>query len=178
MVKTLSIFIFLFYSCQIQSTEKHTQASSGKSISMEEKELELQLHATSIEGMRNSYELEISLVNISEKELIVNKRLSMGYLEDHNRELYVEIINPQERENTGIKTRLYERHPPTYEDFGTLKAGDFIHTTFNLFDWWELPKGKFQVKVYYHGTSNPYVQYPDLIIKDTIESNWLEIEMD
>lgn len=95
-------------------------------------------------------EVVIEIKNISSSEIVVNKRLSVGYQESISRELFITVCHLGSTENVGIQKMLYERPFSVADDYVKLLPDEIISVKFNLFDWYEFPKaGNYSLQVCY-----------------------------
>jgi hypothetical protein len=97
-----------------------------------------------------SCELKVEIRNNSGSEILVNKRLAIGYRNSLSRELYLTITDKHSAENVGLQKVLYERKFSSSSDFIWLLPQQQISTQFNLFDWYEIPSsGTYTIQIFY-----------------------------
>ena len=113
----------------------------------------------------------LQLQNLGPDTVLINQRLSVGYPSDLNREIFFQVKEAKQHRLTGQRTQLYERHPPAAEDFGWLAAQDSLSVQVNLFEWWEVPAGTYQIKFFYVGNS-AQMDFPAQLFRDTLVTDW------
>lgn len=96
--------------------------------------------------------VEVKLTNQSSDPVLINGRLSVGYRDSTDRELFVEVFRRGTDDLVSKPTLLYQRDPPRAEDYVSLDPGKSISTTFDLFEWYDLPgPGDYDLVASYNG---------------------------
>jgi hypothetical protein len=96
--------------------------------------------------------VEVILTNQSSAPVLINGRLSVGYRNSINRELFAEVFRRGTDDVTSKDARLYQRDPPQQQDYVSLDPGKSISTTLDLFKWYDLPgPGDYDLVVSYSG---------------------------
>ncbi len=94
--------------------------------------------------------IEVSLTNHSNKPLLVNRRLAVGYRDSEARELFVEAFRHGTRDVVSKRSQLYHRDFSAPADYVWLAPGQSITTSFDLFAWYSLPAaGTYELVFYY-----------------------------
>lgn len=94
----------------------------------------------------------VRIANAGEQPVKVVGRLAVGYRQSDGRELFAEVHPRGSDEVVSEETRLYDRDPPSPEDYATLQPGEAIETDFDLLRWYALPgPGSYDVEVFYEG---------------------------
>lgn len=94
--------------------------------------------------------VEVEVRNEGDDVAIVNGRLAVGYRDSQHRELFVAIFLPGSEEELGKETLLYERDQAAPSDYVALQPGDATQTSFDLFEWYEVPRpGEYEFVVSY-----------------------------
>ena len=91
----------------------------------------------------------VSVTNVSDSPVLVNRRLAPGYRDASSRELWADI-----RDDTGapasVSTIDYERDLPTASDYGELGPGESLTGRFDLFHYARPQRaGRYSVTVVY-----------------------------
>ncbi len=76
--------------------------------------------------------VSVTITNVSDEPVLVNRRLAPGYRDSTSRELWADILD----ESGGpaeVSTIDYERDLPAAGDFGELAPAESIATEFDLF---------------------------------------------
>lgn len=74
----------------------------------------------------------VTVTNVGDAALLVNRRLAPGYRDAPSRELWAELRDA-DGAPAALATIDYERDLPGPEDFGELAPGEAMTTTFDLF---------------------------------------------
>jgi hypothetical protein len=91
----------------------------------------------------------VSVTNVSDSPVLVNRRLAPGYRDSSSRELWADV-----RDEAGAPALLstidYERDLPTTGDYGELAPGESIAGAFDLFHYARPQRpGRYAVTVVY-----------------------------
>jgi hypothetical protein len=115
--------------------------------------------------------IEVTLTNQSSDPVLINRRLSVGYRNSTDRELFVEVFRRGTDDLVSKQALLYQRDPPRQEDYVSLDPGKSISATFDLFEWYELPgPGDYDLVVSYSGDESLRNQ-PAGLLTGTYSSN-------
>ena len=94
--------------------------------------------------------VEVTLTNQSADSFLIVARLSVGYNDSTDRELFADVFRQGTDEVVSRHARLYQRDPPGHQDYLSLEPGKSISTTFDLFKWYKLPgSGAYDLVVSY-----------------------------
>ena len=97
-------------------------------------------------------EIDVRLRNDGDEPLVVCGRLTVGYRETDGRELFAEVHPRGSDEVVSRMTKLYDRDPPTPEDYVALDPGEELGTRFDLMRWLAIPgPGSYDLEVFYDG---------------------------
>jgi hypothetical protein len=100
--------------------------------------------------LANPCTVVVHVTNRGDQRVQINGRLAVGYRDSDERELFVDVYEAGSATVVGKRSLLYERAPATPDDYVWLGPGDSASTTFNLFEWYELPgPGDYELVVYY-----------------------------
>ena len=83
--------------------------------------------------------IEVTVMNQSAAPLLIIARLSVGYRNSTDRELFAEVFRRGTNDLVSKEARLYQRDPPRHDEYVELDPGKSISTTFDLFRWYDLP---------------------------------------
>src|SRR5258708_26004518 len=139
------------------------------------RQLTLRVHSEQdVVQLGESIPLEVELVNRGQTELVVNSRLSMGYPDSLDRELYCEILhNGQTYTDYRRYVIDYRRKPLTEEFFKKLRPGQGVSTVFDLQEWYHLTEpGVFQVRLVYAPEAHALKRGA---VSDKIVSEWVAL---
>ncbi len=104
------------------------------------------------------------------------KRLSIGYENTDNREVYLLITKNDSEENIANNAVLYSREKATEDDFEWLQPGQSFKANFVLQEWYKLPKESFNIQAVYDPTES--VSLDDSLAKEKYYSNKIFISND
>jgi hypothetical protein len=76
--------------------------------------------------------VSVTITNVSEEPVLVNRRLAPGYRDSTSRELWADIVD-ERGAPAELSTIDYERDLPAPGDYGELAPGASIATEFDLF---------------------------------------------
>lgn len=143
--KTLAIFIMLL----LNQTNQAVMAAFNENITCIERiKVIVNMPDQILRGQ--PCQINIELKNVSDSTVLINQRLAVGYRKSLSRELYITIQNQDNSEDIGLQKVLYERNFASAADFIWLLPQQEIHTSFNLFDWYEIPSaGTYMLSVCY-----------------------------
>ena len=100
--------------------------------------------------------VKVELTNPQASPVLVNGRLGVGYRNSLDRELFAEVYRRGEGQVISRESLLYQRDPSDANDYVWLKPGEAISTSFDLFEWYELPgPGEYELVVSYQGDESP-----------------------
>lgn len=121
--------------------------------------------------------VEVTLTNRSDYPVLMNRRLAVGYLESQARELFVEVFLPESNQNVAIPAQLYQRDFSGPGDYGKLRPGEEVRTTFDLLEWYTIvTPGKYELVVYYQA-DEPGASPPPGLLKGTWNSLRIAFEI-
>jgi hypothetical protein len=104
--------------------------------------------------------VDVRVRNAGDATLVVCRRLAPGYAEADGRELYAEVHPPGADDVVSRMTRIYDRDPPSPDEYGPLAPGDELAGSFDLLRWYALPgPGAYELEVFYEadGRGTPHV---------------------
>ena len=104
--------------------------------------------------------VDVRITNTGATPLVVCRRLAVGYPSTDGRELYAAVYRRGSDEAVSRMTKLYDRDPPSPEEYGPLEPGDALTSSFDLLRWYGLPgPGSYELQVFYEadGEGTPHV---------------------
>lgn len=104
------------------------------------------------------------------------KRLSVGYENTDNREIYLLITKADSEKNIAKNAIFYSREKTTKNDFEWLQPGKSFTTDFVLKEWYDLPKEPFEIQAVYDPTES--LSLDDSLAKNKLYSNKVLIDTD
>lgn len=151
------LFFMLFYSFLIQGCGSREPETKNRQTSMNEIKPSLNKNTLIVNvipdtlpgGILNSDLVKVSLVNAGSLQIKVAARLSIGYEDSDNRELYAIIRNRSTRNIVGKRSQLYEREPFSSDQVRILEPGEKVSTEFHLHEWYEFPEGDLEIQIVY-----------------------------
>jgi hypothetical protein len=176
MFKKIYLFhFFCFCLIACNNNNKTTIPNKNTIDIMNASTLKLKIHLQdSMVYFNKPFQVKVTLENVSNDILIINKRLSVGYENSISRELYFNVIDANTKEVIGIPTESYDRPPAYFDEYGALKPKESISTTFDLSEWQEinLPKGKHPLEIigFYQADENHYEKRPENVVQGIFQS--------
>jgi hypothetical protein len=108
--------------------------------------------------------VRVRLRNAGPEPLVVCRRLAVGYRRSDGRELFADVFAPGSDEVVSRMTKLYDRDPPSVDDYGPLAPGEELATEFDLLRWYGLPgPGSYDLEVYYEGDGEGTPSVPGVL---------------
>jgi hypothetical protein len=96
--------------------------------------------------------VSVTLRNNGEAPVVVCRRLAAGYREADGRELFAEVHPPGSDEVVSRMKRIYDRDPPSPDDYGPLAPGEELTAGFDLLRLYALRgPGDYELVAYYEG---------------------------
>jgi hypothetical protein len=96
--------------------------------------------------------VDVTLRNEGHQQVKVARRLAVGYRETDGRELFAEVHPPGSDEVVSRMKKLYDREPPSPDEYVPLAPGEELGTSFDLLRWYALPgPGSYELEVFYEG---------------------------
>ena len=83
--------------------------------------------------------VSVRLRNAGDAPLVVCRRLAPGYRESDGRELFADVHPPGSPEVVSRIKKLYDRDPPTPDEYVALAPGEELAGGFDLMRWYALP---------------------------------------
>lgn len=170
----LSLFIT---SCILENGDKKSEDKGSKKI----KEMSDQTSVLKIEAKlerENLYRGErpcmalVIVSNIGKEPLLINKRLAVGYRNSDSRELFVEVHRKGTEEIVSIENQDYNRSPASSQDYHVLQAGEFITSSFDFCEWYNIPldvNGELEMVVFYQADETNH-EKPEAVLKGIFAS--------
>lgn len=110
----------------------------------------------------------VRLTNDGLRPLLVNTRMSPGYLESISREVYFDF-------NTDYGRRKYDRDLPTPSDYGLLAPGEAISTAIDVLAWYRnVEAGTYRLTCHYQA-DEPAADPPADVIRGVVSSTTTEV---
>lgn len=175
----LSIILLFIISC---SSKKNTDKDT-KTIDMTDQNndiqenLEVHIHIDSI--TTNNYttpKLFFTIKNKGSVPVKLVKKLSVGYENTDNRELYLRITKNDSEENIAKNAVFYSREKTNKNDFEWLQPGHTFSTDFLLKEWYEFPDKPYEIQAVYDPTES--LPLDDSLAKNKYYSNKIFIPKD
>ena len=118
----------------------------------------------------------VSVTNVSDSPVLVNRRLAPGYRDSSSRELWADV-----RDEAGapalVSTIDYERDLPTADDYGELAPGESIAGGFDLFHYARPQRpGRYSVTVVYQA-DEPQAGAPSGIVAGEHAADPITVEV-
>ena len=122
----------------------------------------LQVSATVAAGARwpETCQVDVRVRNAGDGPVVVCRRLAPGYAQTDGRELFAAVHPPGADEVVSRVTKLYDRDPPSPDDYGPLAPGEELLGSFDLLRWYAVPgPGAYELEVFYEadGRGTPEV---------------------
>ena len=120
--------------------------------------------------------VEVTLTNQSSDPVLIVARLSVGYKDSTDRELFAEVFRRGTNDVVSKQARLYQRDPPRHDEYAHLDPGKSISTTFDLFHWYDLPgPGAYDLVVSYSVDESPTL--PEGLLTGTYSSDRVPLDV-
>jgi hypothetical protein len=115
----------------------------------------------------------VTLKNIGQVPVLINKRLEMGYRKSISRELYAEMENMGTPKKPAYSPAKINRDDPAAEDYSSLQAGESITKKIDFFQYYHAKKpGKHKVQFFYQGNearkNRPVDVYKPIIASEIV----------
>ncbi len=179
MFLAFSIILIFIIACSSKSkTDKDTKTTdmTDQNNSIQEN-LDVHIHIDYI--TTNSYttpKLFFTIKNQGLAPVKLVKRLSIGYENTDNREVYLRITKNNSEENIAKNTVFYSREKTTNNDFEWLQPGQTFTTDFLLKDWYEFPNKPYEIQAVYDPTES--LPLDESLAKNKYYSNKIFISKD
>ena len=96
--------------------------------------------------------VSVLLRNAGDAPLVVCRRLAPGYRESDGRELFADVHPPGSPEVVSRIKKLYDRDPPSPDEYVALAPGEELAGGFDLMRWYALSgPGDYELEVFYEG---------------------------
>jgi hypothetical protein len=96
--------------------------------------------------------VSVRLRNAGDAPLVVCRRLAPGYRESDGRELFADVHPPGSPAVVSRIKKLYDRDPPSPDEYVALAPGEELAGGFDLMRWYALPgPGDYELEVFYEG---------------------------
>ncbi len=119
--------------------------------------------------------IRIDVVNRGSEPVMINRRLAIGYLNSLSREIYIQLLNPENDSPAFVNEVDYQRDFSSPSDYGYLPPGGSITKSYDLFEWYEPVKpGTYRLKVFYQA-DEPLATLPDDILRGVFSGKSVSI---
>lgn len=119
----------------------------------------------------------ITLKNAGDSPLLINTRFAMGYKISISRELYAELVDEIDSQNTVYSTVKINRDDPDTTDYSLLQSGKSITKKIDLFHYYHPRKpGKYSITIFYQA-DEALKNTPAAVYKGTISINPVSLEI-
>lgn len=119
----------------------------------------------------------ITLKNAGDSPLLINTRFAMGYKIGISRELYAELVDEIDSQNTVYSTVKINRDDPDTTDYSLLQSGKSITKKIDLFHYYHPRKpGKYSITIFYQA-DEALKNTPAAVYKGTISTNPVSLEI-
>lgn len=119
----------------------------------------------------------ITLKNAGDSPLLINTRFAMGYKISISRELYAELVDETDPQNTVYSTVKINRDDPDTTDYFLLQSGKSITKKIDLFHYYHPRKpGKYSITIFYQA-DEALKNTPTKVYKGTISTNPVSLEI-
>lgn len=119
----------------------------------------------------------ITLKNAGDSPLLINTRFAMGYKISISRELYAELVDEIDSQNTVYSTVKINRDDPDTTDYSLLQSGKSITKKIDLFHYYHPRKpGKYSITIFYQA-DEALKNTPAAVYKGTISTNPVSLEI-
>jgi hypothetical protein len=107
--------------------------------------------------------VSVTVTNVSDTPVLVNRRLAPGYRESLSREVWGDVRDEAGAEAT-VSTIDYERDFPTADDYGELAPGASVSGEFDLFHYARPQRpGRYTITIVYQA-DEPVANPPDGVV--------------
>jgi hypothetical protein len=107
--------------------------------------------------------VSVTVTNVSDTPVLVNRRLAPGYRESLSREVWGDVRDEAGAE-AAVSTIDYERDFPTADDYGELAPGTSVSGEFDLFHYARPQRpGRYTVTIVYQA-DEPVANPPDGVV--------------
>lgn len=117
--------------------------------------------------------LFFSIKNQGSTPIKLIKRLSIGYQQTDNREVYLLITKNDSKDNIAKNAVFYSRKKAAKNDFEWLQPGESFKTDFIIEEWYEFPNGSFEIQAVYDPSES--LPLDDSLTKGKYYSNKIHI---
>lgn len=119
----------------------------------------------------------ITLKNAGDSPLLINTRFAMGYKISISRELYAELVDEIDSQNTVYSTVKINRDDPDTTDYSLLQSGKSITKKIDIFHYYHPRKpGKYSITIFYQA-DEALKNTPAAVYKGTISTNPVSLEI-
>jgi hypothetical protein len=108
--------------------------------------------------------VRVRLRNAGDEPLVVCRRLAVGYRASDGREVFADVFAPGSDVVVSEMSKLYDRDPPSLDDYGPLAPGEELETEFDLIRWYALPgPGTYELQVLYEADGEGTPPVPGVV---------------
>jgi hypothetical protein len=108
--------------------------------------------------------VRVRLRSAGDEPLVVCRRLAVGYRGSDGRELFADVFAPGSDVVVSERSKLYDRDPPSVDDYGPLAPGEELETEFDLIRWYALPgPGTYELQVFYEADGEGTPPIPGVV---------------
>lgn len=173
------VFIFtVSYSCK-KTIDKNPKTlfmtDQSNNIKKELVEVLIKIDSITTNGYISPI-LVLTIKNHDSTPVKLVERLSIGYENTDNREIYLLITKIDSEENIAKNAVLYSREKTTKDDFKWLQPGHSFTTDFVLKEWYDLPNEPYEIQAVYDPTES--LSLDESLAKNKLYSNKIVIAND
>jgi hypothetical protein len=135
------LFFFIFSNCStpVDKSDKHKNMLQLNVIPQQDSAY-----------LNQPLDLEITLTNIGDSAVIINKRMEIGYKNSISRELYADVEDLDNPQNMAYSPVKINRNDPQANDYDILQRGESLSRTIDFFHYYHPKKpGKYKITMYY-----------------------------
>lgn len=158
----------MIQSCSKTKTTKTAYMNNQNNDIQENMETLIKIDTVTIDNY-TTYKLFFSINNQSSTPVKLIKRLSIGYEQTDNRELYLLITKKDSKDNIAKNAVFYSREKAKKDDFEWLQPGESFKTDFIIEEWYELPNGAIEIQAVYDPSES--LSLDDSLAKNKYYSN-------
>jgi hypothetical protein len=108
--------------------------------------------------------VRVRVRNAGDGVVVVCRRLAVGYRGSDGRELFADVFLPGTDVVVSETSKLYDRDPPSVDEYGPLAAGEALETEFDLLRWYALPgPGAYELQVLYEADGEGTPPVPGVV---------------
>ena len=110
----------------------------------------------------------VRLTNVGSRSVLVNRRMSPGYLDSVSREVYFEL-------DADYGRRKYDRDLPGPADYALLEPGETISVAIDVLAWYRnIEPGRYRLRCHYQA-DEPAADPPDGVAPGVVSSGPVDV---